>query len=322
MTNQTSYINEEALLPLLCCPHTGEPLHREEQELITESQRNCYKIDDEGIPLFADEFCSPEARIQQKHYDKIADAYVNNLNYPHTLEYMSYLDDVLRKAVVTENLGVCAELCCGTGEAFSLFANTIAKGVGIDVSSSMLGSGKHLQNHPHLHFVQGDATQLPLVSNSFDSVVMLGGIHHVPDRQALFRQIFRILKPGGVFIWREPVSDFWLWKMLRAIIYRVSPILDHQTERPLTYEQTVPLLEETGFSIGQWRTYGFLGFCFFMNSDVLFFNRLFRFIPGIRRITRVFTCFDNWCTRLPGMSRAGLQVVGKAYKTANKDQNE
>jgi hypothetical protein len=37
-----------------------------------------------------------------------------------------------------------------------------------------------------------------------------------------------------------------------------------------------------------WKTYGFLGFCLLMNSDVLIFNRLFRFIPGIRAITRAF----------------------------------
>ena len=157
---------------------------------------------------------------------------------------------------------------------------------------------------------------LPLADDSFDSVVMLGGIHHVPDREALFQQVFRVLAPGGSFVWREPVNDFWLWKLLRGIVYRLSPILDHETERPLTYDETVPVLEKAGFTVEQWRTYGFFGFCLFMNSDVLFFNRLFRFIPGIRGITRASARFDDWCTRLPGMQRAGLQVVGKSTKPA------
>ena len=56
-----------------------------------------------------------------------------------------------------------------------------------------------------------------------------------------------------------------------------------------------------------------------MNSDVLYFNRLFRFIPGIRYITRAFARFDNWCTGLPGLRRAGLQVVGKAVKPMRVD---
>ncbi|MEE8119825.1 MAG: class I SAM-dependent methyltransferase [Gammaproteobacteria bacterium] len=306
----------QTLLPLLRCPQTGEHLRQQGGELVSESGRNAYCIDDKDIPLFAEKFCSRDALIQQRHYDEIADAYAANLDYPHTLEYMSYLDEVLQEVVDLEKLGVVAEVCCGTGEAFALFEHSISKGVGIDVSSSMLHKGKSSFDNSRLHFVQGDATQLPLAEDSFDTVIMLGGVHHVPDRIALFRQVFKILKPGGTYIWREPVSDFWLWKILRAIVYRVSPILDHATERPLTWNETVPLLEEIGFEVQHWRTCGFFGFCIFMNSDVLFFNRLFRFIPGIRHITRASARFDDWCTSLPGLRRAGLQVVGKAIKPA------
>jgi SAM-dependent methyltransferase len=143
---------------------------------------------------------------------------------------------------------------------------------------------------------------------------MLGGIHHVNDRRRLFAEIARILKPGGRFYFREPVSDFFLWRWIRAVVYRLSPILDHDTERPLLYRETVPLLADCGLACRVWRTHGFLGFCLFMNSDVLFFNRLFRFIPGIRRVTRFFAGLDDWTLRLPLMGRAGLQVVGAAVK--------
>ena len=51
-----------------------------------------------------------------------------------------------------------------------------------------------------------------------------------------------------------------------------------------------------------------------MNSDVLVFNRLFRFIPGIRFITRLAVNLDDLMVRLPGLSRAGLQVIGVAEK--------
>jgi len=61
-------------------------------------------------------------------------------------------------------------------------------------------------------------------------------------------------------------------------------------------------------------TYGFIGFCLLMNSDVLIFNRLFRFIPGIRGITRAFAKLDDWITSRRGWTRRGLQVVGVAEK--------
>ncbi len=314
MTAQTQALVVDRILPLLSCPRSGEPLHLNGHTLDSESGNNSYRISANGVPLFAEDFCSPEAAVQQQHYDKVAEAYAANLSYPHTQEYMNYLDRVLREEVDDDSLGICAEVCCGTGEAFALFEESIDTGIGVDVSTSMLAKAQQAFSNSRLHFVQGDATLLPLSDNAFDSVIMLGGIHHVPDRQALFQQVFRVLKPGGVFYWREPVSDFWLWRVLRAIVYRLSPMLDHDTERPLTYDETVPVLENAGFLDIRWRTCGFFGFCLFMNSDVLFVNRWFRFIPGIRAITRTFARFDDWCTRRSLLSRAGLQVVGSARK--------
>lgn len=316
MTAQTHSIDLDRILALLSCPQTGEALRRDGQSLTNQSGSTSYQVSESGIPLFAEHFLSPEAAIQQEHYDHIADAYAANLQYPHTQEYMDYMDRVLREEISEVEFGTCAEVCCGTGEAFALFKDSIDTGVGVDISSSMLTKAQHAFPNSQLNFVQGDATLLPLADNTFDTVVMLGGIHHVPDRQALFEQIFRVLKPGGVFFFREPVSDFWLWKFLRAIVYRLSPILDHETERPLLYSETVPVLASAGFEQTTWRTCGFFGFCLFMNSDVLFVNRLFRFIPGIRGITRAFARFDDWCTRRSLLKRAGLQVVGSARKPA------
>src|SRR5262249_11687565 len=154
-----------------------------------------------------------------------------------------------------------------------------------------------------------------------DTVVMLGGIHHVPARAQLFAEVARILKPGGRFLYREPVSDFFLWRALRAVIYRVSPMLDHGTERPLLYAETVPVMEAAGLRSLSYQTYGLFGFCLFMNSDVLFVNRFFRFVPGIRAVVRASARMDNAMLALPGMRRAGLQVIGVAQKpSASADE--
>jgi SAM-dependent methyltransferase len=252
---------------------------------------------------------------QRDHYDNVAAKYVENLSYPHTIEYLNYLDKVFLEQIENSNLSDVAEICCGHGELLTLIDGKNVRGVGVDISSNMLefARNKHRANEGFF-FVQGDATKLPLKDSQFDSVFMFGGIHHVPDRVALFSEVFRILRPGGRFYFREPVSDFFLWRWIRAIIYSASPALDAETERPLLWKETVPLLEKIGFKLSSWKTYGFLGFCFFMNSDVLIFNRFFRFIPGIRIITRLAAYFDDVVVKLPGFSRTGLQVVGVAEK--------
>ena len=165
-------------------------------------------------------------------------------------------------------------------------------------------------------FIQGDATNLPLDDEIFDNVFILGGIHHVNDRDKLFSEVFRVLKPGGKFFFKEPVSDFFLWRALRAIIYASSSALDSATERPLLYKETVPPLEKAGFTIGAWNTYGFLGYCLLMNSDILVFNRLFQYMPFVRPFTRFMTKVDDLTTKLPGMKKSGLIVSAYAKKAS------
>ncbi len=163
-------------------------------------------------------------------------------------------------------------------------------------------------------FVQGDATNLPLRDAVCDTVITLGGIHHVNDRERLFSEICRVLKPGGRFVWREPLDDFFLWRWLRAVIYKLSPALDEDTERPLRRRDSYDQLRIAGLSIERWQPSGHIGFCLFMNADVLRFNTAFRHVPGIETIVRATASFDDLLSRIPGIRNAGLQVVGVARK--------
>jgi ubiquinone/menaquinone biosynthesis C-methylase UbiE len=304
----------ESFLDILRCPISQSPLKREGHALVTSDGRHRYRISEAGVPLFAEAYLSAEAEAQRHHYNKIATAYTANLNYPHTQEYLAYLDRVVLDAIGPGELGTVAELCCGRGEAPMLLKGRMSRYIGLDISENMLQAARQQHDDASSLFLQGDATRVPLAPETIDTVVMLGGVHHVPDRARLFTEIARVLKPGGRFLYREPVSDFILWRALRAAIYRLSPMLDPSTERPLLYEETVPVLDRAGLQSLRYQTHGLLGFCLFMNSDVLFFNRVFAFVPGIRAITRGAARLDEAVLNLPGFARAGLQVVGLAEK--------
>ncbi len=304
----------ESFLELLQCPATGKPLRKIMNGLTIDDSEQCYPVSASDIPLFAERYCSEDAVRQKEHYERIALDYLSNLGYAHTREYMRYLDDAITNALGAKDLGTCAEICCGSAEAFQLLEPRIRQGIGVDISLSMLESAKRNISSENFLFVQADATSLPIRNSVLDNVVIFGGIHHVNDREGLFREVFRVLKPGGSFYWREPVSDFMIWRLLRAIIYRMSPTLDHETEQPLQYLETRLSLENAGLELKHWKTYGFFGYCFLMNSDVLVFNRLFRFIPGISALTRLAAKMDDFMVRFPGMRRNGLIVVGSAKK--------
>ncbi len=51
----------------------------------------------------------------------------------------------------------------------------------------------------NVSFVQGDVGALPFADESFDIVLSLNGFHAFPDKEAAYRETFRVLRPGGLF---------------------------------------------------------------------------------------------------------------------------
>ena len=72
----------------------------------------------------------------------------------------------------------------------------------LDYSPDMMRAAKaRAKTHgiANVSFVQGDAGALSFENESFDIVLSLNGFHAFPDKEAAFRETFRVLKPGGHF---------------------------------------------------------------------------------------------------------------------------
>lgn len=103
------------------------------------------------------------------------------------------------------------ELGCGTG-FFTLnlkLAGVIDEGHVTDLSPGMVEVAK--RNARELGFeVEGkvaDAEHLPYPDGSFDIVIGHAVLHHIPDLDLAFREILRVLKPGGRFVFAgEPTE--------------------------------------------------------------------------------------------------------------------
>lgn len=51
----------------------------------------------------------------------------------------------------------------------------------------------------NVSFMQGDVGELPFEDESFDVVLSLNGFHAFPDKEAAYRETYRVLKKGGTF---------------------------------------------------------------------------------------------------------------------------
>ena len=71
----------------------------------------------------------------------------------------------------------------------------------LDYSTDMLEQAeKRLNGCGHIRCVQGDVGNLQMDDAAFDVIVSMNGFHAFPNKEAAFRETWRVLKPEGKFI--------------------------------------------------------------------------------------------------------------------------
>lgn len=72
----------------------------------------------------------------------------------------------------------------------------------LDYSPDMMATARRRAGAAGLtnvRFGQGDVGALPFEDGSFDLVLSLNGFHAFPDKEAAYREVCRVLRPGGTF---------------------------------------------------------------------------------------------------------------------------
>ncbi|HYV06259.1 MAG TPA: class I SAM-dependent methyltransferase [Blastocatellia bacterium] len=103
------------------------------------------------------------------------------------------------------------EIGVGAGADFQNWCNHAHHATGVDLTEKAIALTRE---RLELNSIAGerytlrtaDAENLPFNDASFDLVYSWGVLHHTPDTEGAFREVFRVLKPGGV---------------VRAMIYHV-----------------------------------------------------------------------------------------------------
>lgn len=100
---------------------------------------------------------------------------------------------------------------CGSGAVTREIARRVGRrgvAIGLDRSPALLAVARELAKEAgfgdRVEFREGDALRLPLPDRSFDAVVCVTALSHVPRGEAAIPEFVRVLRPGG----RLGVFDF------------------------------------------------------------------------------------------------------------------
>ncbi|HRY08527.1 MAG: class I SAM-dependent methyltransferase [Actinobacteria bacterium] len=147
------------------------------------------------------------------YHDWEADTYDDKWSISFDERCISYATDRFRNVAGEQGwpYGSALELGCGTG--FFLLnlklGGVLDDGHVTDLSPGMVDVAK--RNGTHLGFeLEGrvaDAETLPYPDESFDLVIGHAVLHHIPDLEQALREVMRVLKPGGRFVFAgEPTA--------------------------------------------------------------------------------------------------------------------
>ncbi len=139
------------------------------------------------------------------------------VNSPRRTAKAAKTAEQLARHVNLQNELHLLEVGCGTGGASVYFAAERGLEVtGIDVDPEEVElSCQNGAGVPNLRFQAASATELPFEDGSFDIVYSYYVMHHVDDWLGALREIARVLKPKGYFIYGDIMTAQWLARILR-----------------------------------------------------------------------------------------------------------
>ena len=143
----------------------------------------------------------------------------------------------------------------GSGGGFDIFiagrkVGAAGRAIGVDMTPEMLGKARHNIAHyrketglDNVEFRLGEIEHLPVADHSVDAIISNCVINLSPDKAQVWREMARVLKPGG----RVAVSDMALIKPLPPEVLKIVEALVGCVAGATLVTETGRMAKEAGF---------------------------------------------------------------------------
>jgi demethylmenaquinone methyltransferase/2-methoxy-6-polyprenyl-1,4-benzoquinol methylase len=163
------------------------------------------------------------------------------------------LDSGWRHAAV-EQTGIepgasVADVACGTGKLTGELAERVGpfgKVIGVDLSGGMLARAQaEYRDLVQVEFRHGDALALPIEDDGVDAATIGFGLRNLSNFEAGFRELARIVRPGGRVVCLELTvpKPHWWGRIYHATFRRTAPIAGSLFGRKRAYRYLPDSLE-------------------------------------------------------------------------------
>ena len=196
----------------------------------------------------ADLMDQPDATRQQAGYnDQIKQQQHSDWFTENTQQtYSAFLEQPLWKAYdkiifpdwikKIQSNTILLDVGCANGRSTFPFAEKEIDILGFDISKKLVKQAqkKYLSLNPpaKISFFVADASTFPIKSNVLDSIIVHGVLHHLPDPAESCKEIYRVLKSGGIYLGGENNES--IFRKIFDVMQKLKPLwLEEAGSEPL-----------------------------------------------------------------------------------------
>lgn len=162
-------------------------------------------------------------------FDQIAPAY-DRMNTIMTAGRDEAWRRAAREAAALRPGDAAVDVACGTGKLAALLAGAVGpfgRVEAVDLSGEMIGRAqRRYRDMVQLHFRAANALALPFADGEFDAATIAFGLRNLSDYEAGFREMARVVRPGGRVVCVELSLPRWrAWaRVFHASFRRIAPL--------------------------------------------------------------------------------------------------